>query len=121
MGKAFQPLFSTKVKGIGLGLSLAKMIIGKHGGTIKAKSELEKGATLIVCLPIYVKQSRKHDPDITSVLELSAKNCNPPAKMGSNYLKLMDSFTYCLVYTSVGFSDKIVVITSFTQFLPDSA
>ncbi|MBM3157646.1 MAG: PAS domain S-box protein [Chloroflexi bacterium] len=49
--KIFEPLFSTKAKGIGFGLSIAKMVIDKHSGTIEAQSELGKGATLIIRLP----------------------------------------------------------------------
>lgn len=48
LDKVFQPLFSTRAKGIGFGLSIARMIIYKHGGTIEAKSEQGKGATIII-------------------------------------------------------------------------
>lgn len=50
--KIFQPLFSTKAKGIGFGLSIAKMVVDKHGGTIEAKSEPGKGANIIIWLPV---------------------------------------------------------------------
>ena len=56
LDKIFQPLFSTKAKGIGFGLSIAKMIVDKHGGTIEAKSDLGKGATITIELPLYVKK-----------------------------------------------------------------
>jgi len=59
LDKIFQPLFSTKTKGIGFGLSIAKMIIDKHGGTIEAKSEPGKGAIIIIQLPLYVKKDRE--------------------------------------------------------------
>jgi len=49
--KVFQPLFSTRAKGIGFGLSIARMIIDKHGGTIAAKSEPREGAVFIIRLP----------------------------------------------------------------------
>jgi len=39
LDKVFEPLFSTKAKGIGFGLSIAKMVVDKHGGAIEAKSE----------------------------------------------------------------------------------
>jgi CheY-like chemotaxis protein len=39
-------------KGSGLGLSLVKEIILKHGGTIEAKSEFEKGSEFIFDLPV---------------------------------------------------------------------
>jgi PAS domain S-box-containing protein len=50
--KIFQPLFSTKAKGLGFGLSISKMIIDKHSGTIQAKSEPGKGATILIRLSL---------------------------------------------------------------------
>ena len=50
--KIFQPLFSRKTTGIGFGLSLAKMIIENHGGTIAVESEPGKGAAFIITLPL---------------------------------------------------------------------
>jgi PAS domain S-box-containing protein len=50
--RVFQPLFSTKAKGIGFGLSIVKMIVDKHGGTIEAQSQAEKGAACIIRLPL---------------------------------------------------------------------
>ena len=42
------------VTGTGIGLYLSRMIIEKHGGTIKAKSEgFDQGASFIIDLPIY--------------------------------------------------------------------
>jgi PAS domain S-box-containing protein len=52
MGKVFQPLFSSKAKGIGFGLSIVSMIAEKHGGTVEAKSEEGKGAEIIMELPL---------------------------------------------------------------------
>jgi len=49
--KVFQPLFSTRAKGIGFGLSIARMIIDKHGGTIEARSEPGEGAVITIHLP----------------------------------------------------------------------
>ena len=50
--QVFEPLFTTKAKGIGLGLALAKLFIEAHDGTITAESEEGKGTTIIVRLPI---------------------------------------------------------------------
>ena len=50
--KIFEPLFSTKAKGIGLGLTLAKAIIDEHKGSILVESEIGKGTTFTVNLPI---------------------------------------------------------------------
>lgn len=50
--KLWVPLFTTKAKGMGLGLSICKRIIEAHGGFISAKSILGKGTTFTVTLPI---------------------------------------------------------------------
>jgi len=54
VGHVFDPFFTTKEvgKGTGLGLSICRGIITEHGGRIYAESELGKGATFIVELPI---------------------------------------------------------------------
>ncbi len=52
--KMFDPFFTTKGigKGTGLGLSLSYAIIQEHNGTISVKSELGKGTTFCIRLPI---------------------------------------------------------------------
>ena len=54
LGHLFDPFFTTKEvgKGTGLGLSISHGIVTEHGGRIYAESELGKGATFIVELPI---------------------------------------------------------------------
>ena len=54
LGHLFDPFFTTKEvgKGTGLGLSICHGIITEHGGRIYAESELGKGATFVVELPI---------------------------------------------------------------------
>lgn len=47
----FEPLFTTKQTGTGLGLVSCKTIIEQHGGTIGVKSTHGKGATFIITLP----------------------------------------------------------------------
>ncbi|MFP4348297.1 MAG: PAS domain S-box protein [Desulfococcaceae bacterium] len=47
----FQPLFSTKVHGIGFGLSIARMIVENHGGSIRAESPTDGGARFVITLP----------------------------------------------------------------------
>jgi len=48
----FDPYFSTKQKGSGLGLSICYSIIKKHGGAIYVSSKLGEGSTFEVYLPI---------------------------------------------------------------------
>jgi signal transduction histidine kinase len=52
LSKIFQPLFTTRAKGMGFGLSMTKMIVEKHHGAIHVKSEQGKGATFTVRLPV---------------------------------------------------------------------
>jgi PAS domain S-box-containing protein len=54
LGKIFEPLFSTKTTGIGLGLPICKQILGNHDGNITVQSEVSKGSTFIVKLPLYI-------------------------------------------------------------------
>jgi signal transduction histidine kinase len=51
INKIFDPLFSTKAKGVGLGLSICKSIIDRHEGDIKVESEAGKGTTFTLSLP----------------------------------------------------------------------
>ncbi|MEK6690584.1 MAG: ATP-binding protein [Nitrospirota bacterium] len=49
--KIFDPFFSTKPQGVGLGLSICYGIIVSHGGTIEVESELKKGSIFTISLP----------------------------------------------------------------------
>jgi signal transduction histidine kinase len=50
--KVFQPFFSTKEEGTGLGLSLATRIIEDHGGRLELDSQEKTGGTFIITLPL---------------------------------------------------------------------
>ncbi len=49
--KVFEPLFTTRAKGVGLGMAITKTIIEAHGGKIRVKSKIGEGTTFIVSLP----------------------------------------------------------------------
>jgi PAS domain S-box-containing protein len=57
MEKLWTPLFTTKAKGMGLGLSICKRIVEAHGGDISVNSTLGKGSIFKVTLPIKSKPS----------------------------------------------------------------
>lgn len=52
MKKLFEPLFTTKIKGIGLGMVVTKTIVEAHGGHIDVQSQEGKGTTITVNLPM---------------------------------------------------------------------
>ena len=51
-GRIFEPFFSTKEEGIGLGLSVAQRIVEDHGGRIRVESVPGKGTAFYVTLPL---------------------------------------------------------------------
>jgi len=55
--KIFRPFFTTKQRGTGLGLPLAKSIVEDHGGQIEAASEVGRGTTFTVRLPLVPMES----------------------------------------------------------------
>lgn len=50
--RVFEPLFTTKPKGIGLGMTIVKSLIEKHHGTIHVQSRRNIGTTVTVSLPL---------------------------------------------------------------------
>ncbi|MBW2554831.1 MAG: two-component sensor histidine kinase, partial [Deltaproteobacteria bacterium] len=48
LDKIFDPLFTTKTKGIGLGLAISKSMLEANGGSISVESDGEKGSTFTV-------------------------------------------------------------------------
>jgi signal transduction histidine kinase len=47
----FDPFYTRKAKGIGLGLAVTRRIVEAHGGTIAARSAPGEGTTFVIGLP----------------------------------------------------------------------
>ena len=52
LSRVFEPYFTTKVHGTGLGLALVRQTVHDHGGTIAVASEPGRGTTFTVTLPV---------------------------------------------------------------------
>jgi signal transduction histidine kinase len=55
LSKIWVPLFTTKAKGMGFGLSICRRIVEAHGGKIIVKSKIAEGTEFRIILPITRK------------------------------------------------------------------
>jgi signal transduction histidine kinase len=62
MSKIFEPYFTTKASGSGLGLLIVRRIVREHGGEIDLASDQGKGLTLTVRLPLRNQIARMLGP-----------------------------------------------------------
>jgi PAS domain S-box-containing protein len=51
--KVWEPFYTTKASGTGLGLSVSHRIIQEHGGTVDVQSEPGRGTTFVIVLPLH--------------------------------------------------------------------
>jgi signal transduction histidine kinase len=57
LAKIFEPYFTTKVGGTGLGMVFVRQIIDEHRGTLDLASEVGKGTTITIRLPVRFSES----------------------------------------------------------------
>jgi nitrogen-specific signal transduction histidine kinase len=60
----FTPFFTTKTQGSGLGLSISNQIIQDHKGYINVRSEIEKGSTFFINLPVRPEHPKRRRSDV---------------------------------------------------------
>jgi signal transduction histidine kinase len=58
LSRVFEPYFTTKASGTGLGLLIVRRIVREHGGELSIQSNEGKGLTLIIRLPYIDKRVR---------------------------------------------------------------
>jgi len=78
LDKMFIPLFTTKAKGVGLGLPICKRLVEAHGGTITVESEEGQGTCLTITVPIS-EQKRIGGEKIWEEKETSLLSMMTPA------------------------------------------
>jgi signal transduction histidine kinase len=59
--KIFEPLFTTKPKGIGLGLAITKRLVEQNGGIIEVSSQSDEGTTFTVKLPLEKRRQKVNE------------------------------------------------------------
>jgi PAS domain S-box-containing protein len=58
LGRIFEPYFTTKADGTGLGLTMAYKVVKEHGGDISVQSEAGRGTAFTVTLPVLRRAQR---------------------------------------------------------------
>jgi len=114
----FEPLFTTKRAGIGLGLAITYQIITRHGGHIFVESEVGKGSMFHLFLPAAMPEiaepEAKQESKAVPIQRLVLIEDEPAVASGIAMLLEMDGIEVCTVHTG---RDSIPAIE---EFRPDA-
>ncbi|OPY65867.1 MAG: Sensor protein ZraS [Syntrophorhabdus sp. PtaU1.Bin050] len=82
--KLFNPFFTTKEKGTGLGLAISYGIVERHGGKLDVETDLGKGSTFVISLPITTVEGTHEEAmtkkDLVQTINTGRKNYGQKTK-----------------------------------------
>jgi len=67
----FNPFFTTKTTGSGLGLSISNQIVQDHRGYIDVESQLDKGSSFFINLPVNQDHPKRRTRDLENNQNIS--------------------------------------------------
>lgn len=82
--RIFQPYFTTKAGGSGLGLPTSRRLIHEHGGRLDVHSEMGKGTDFTVVLPVRVEATANSAANPSSSNPSSVPSAAPSANLSSS-------------------------------------
>ena len=72
LSRLFEPFFSTKSAGLGLGLAMTRRVVEEHGGKVDFQSLEGKGSTIAISLPVqYIVKGQDSRSRVKNSLESS--------------------------------------------------
>lgn len=101
ISKIYDPFFTTKSDGTGLGLSVVKGIVNNHKGNILVQSKLNEGSTFVVCLP---HTKNKEQINIPFIYEMETTKTNATILLVEDQKPLLN--LYDIYLSKVGFKVK---------------
>jgi signal transduction histidine kinase len=75
INRIFEPFYTTKKKGSGLGLMIVQRIVRAHGGRIELESQVGRGTTFRIWLPLHERKPRL----LEAPMQEGVEQASPPA------------------------------------------